>query len=215
MTKAQIRQQPIWLNSNLRVDNKPICNSEAIRQGILLIGDIIQEDGYFCAYDIIKQKSNNAISFLQYFAICDNVNPCWKQIMRRDGPEGNPSENVLSKILHEDHVPHMVYNDLCFNPYAVEQRKLKWENSLGIELDMPEFNKLFANIYHITNVSKYQSFQYRLFMRTIVLNEFLCYCKIRLDNYCSFCSNNVETLQHFFSECEIGQEFLHRSNRIH
>ena len=43
---TQIKQQPIWGNSLLRQDNKPIFNYKAIQKGLFYFGQLLQEDNY-------------------------------------------------------------------------------------------------------------------------------------------------------------------------
>ena len=46
-TKCQILAQPIWLNSHLQIDGKPALNIAAIKAGLCIVNDIVDENGAF------------------------------------------------------------------------------------------------------------------------------------------------------------------------
>ena len=67
--------------------------------------------------------------------------------------------------------------------------------------DVNQFGSLHMEIYKITNVAKYRSFQYRLLQRGIVTNIQLERWGLRPDNLCTFCKEEKETILHIFCEC--------------
>ena len=62
------------------------------------------------------------------------------------------------------------------------------------------------DIYKVTNITKYRSFQYRLIQRGIVTNTHLSRWGIISSNLCSFCHSEQETLIHLFYSCTLIQE---------
>ena len=68
--------------------------------------------------------------------------------------------------------------------------------------------KSALNIRQVTSVAKYQSFQYKLTHRAIMLNERLYYLKIRESQHCDLCGIDKETYQHFFFDCQNTQSIL-------
>ena len=97
------------------------------------MSQIIDENGCFLLYAQVAENSGNEISFLQYYSICDGFNPIWKSILRIDGQMGSPSRNLGSEIMDSGHVARFAYDELIFHPYMVESRKLKREDTLGVD----------------------------------------------------------------------------------
>ena len=65
----------------------------------------------------------------------------------------------------------------------------------------------FKNVFVVTNVGKYRSFQYRLLHSAIVTNEYLKRCRIVNDNWCTFCDETTETIEHLLWQCYHVQTF--------
>ena len=130
-TKVQIKNQGLWLNSFIRIDNKPILNVAAMHQEVRKVNDIVNRSSNFLSYSVINERSNGTISFLQYYGICDNFNVIWKCILRSNCPEGNAARGHLAQVLTEDHIPKFIYNELSVNPYIVEEQMRKWEQILN------------------------------------------------------------------------------------
>ena len=65
-----------------------------------------------------------------------------------------------------------VYKYLSDDIIAVHSKYLKWMQDLGTNFceSLVEFGRLHLNIYKVTNVTKYRSFQYRLLQRGLVAN---------------------------------------------
>ena len=57
----------------------------------------------------------------------------------------------------------------------------------------------------ITNITKYQSFQYKFMHNAILLNDRLYHLNVVKNQLCSFCSKAKETYYHFFFHCEISK----------
>ena len=70
------------------------------------------------------------------------------------------------------------------------------------DLCLLDFGKLHSQIFHLTNVPKYRSFQYRLLQRALVTNIELKKWGIVQDNRCSFCYKQPETILHIIYQCE-------------
>ena len=101
-----------------------------------------------------------------------------------------------------------VYKYLLGDIIVSHNKYLKWANELGQPLceDMVEFGSLHMDIYKVTNVPKFRSFQYRLLQRGLVTNVQLHKWGV-LQNYnCSWCKLEKETVSHLFYFCDIVQD---------
>ena len=84
----------------------------------------------------------------------------------------------------------------------------KWHHELQSELceNIYDFGRIHMNIYKVTNVTKYQSFQYRLLQRVLVTNIHMYKWNMIDNNLCTFCRNAPETSVHLFIHCRVVQD---------
>ena len=75
-------------------------------------------------------------------------------------------------------------------------------------MEIERLKKAIADINKITNFKKLRSFQYRLLCKAIITNMHLMHYKIRLDNRCTFCDIEKQTLSHLFLRCQVVKKFL-------
>ena len=87
-------------------------------------------------------------------------------------------------------------------------KSLKWQRELGISFceDLKQYLQYHLDLYKVTNIPKYRSFQYRLLQRGLVTNIQLCAWGICESDTCSFCTNERETVIHLLIECICVQE---------
>ena len=51
--------------------------------------------------------------------------------------------------------------------------------------------------------TKLRWFQYRILNRFLTTNSFMCKIGQRIDNVCTFCKKEAETIEHLFVECKV------------
>ena len=85
----------------------------------------------------------------------------------------------------------------------------KWSQEIGEEIgpDIFSFGKLHSDIYRITNIAKFRSFQYRLLQRGLVTNVNLYNWNIMPHPNCYYCNEEVETIIHLLIECNVVKTF--------
>ena len=96
-----------------------------------------------------------------------------------------------------------VYTYLQDDVMLIHSKCIKWIEEIGpdFEPSLCDFGAIHNDIYSITNVPKYRSFQYRLLQRGIITNIHLHKWQMRDNNSCSFCQETAETYSHLFYEC--------------
>ena len=108
---------------------------------------------------------------------------------------------MLNECLMIKNLATFVYNDFTKEETKDNEKLfLKWYEDLGIMEE--EINKAMCNIYIVTNVPKFQNFQYRLLHRAIVTNIELYRWKIINSDLCSLCNEEQETLEHLLIKCK-------------
>ena len=61
-----------------------------------------------------------------------------------------------------DKVVSKVYKHLNANQTLLAEKVKKWEKELHMEINYEDFIQVTRSIYHVMNIVKYRSFQYRL-----------------------------------------------------
>ena len=86
---------------------------------------------------------------------------------------------------------------------ALNLKHKKWEDELGFTFPQSRYLDGFKDIYGVTNVAKYRSFQCRLLHRAIIKNVHLKHWgKVESDS-CYFCQMSRETYSHLFVQCKV------------
>ena len=62
-------ETPIWYNSLIRIDNKPIHYRNWSTAGIYFVNDLLEEDSQFLTFDTFREKFAIKAHFLQYHGV--------------------------------------------------------------------------------------------------------------------------------------------------
>ena len=89
----------------------------------------------------------------------------------------------------------------------VHNKYVKWCQDLGSDFceGIRQFGDLHQDIYKVTNVPKYRSFQYRLLQRGLVTNVQLYKWGIISSELCFFCGEAEESVTHMLVYCTVVQ----------
>ena len=115
VNKAQVYNQPLWLNSLIRVNDIPITNGLKVKQ-------IINEDGKFKNYADIRRDMCDT-SKIEYYTLCNSIPMPWRRILRMDYGEGQLRDNRLDNVLTCKNASQMVYSELVRNVCALLPRQ--------------------------------------------------------------------------------------------
>ena len=91
----------------------------------------------------------------------------------------------------------------------LHNKYVKWMSELGADFcpGLYDFGLQHQEIYKLTNIPKFRSFQYRLIQRGIVTNIQLEKWNILESSGCSFCNQYVEEVIHLFATCPVITNF--------
>ena len=106
-------------------------------------------------------------------------------------------------LLFSSNMSQKIYKFISQDAILIHNKYIKWMSEIGHDFceGLLDFAQKHTNIYKITNVAKYRSFQYRLLQRGIVTNIQLCAWKIIDSELCSFCGQQRETTLHLVHTC--------------
>ena len=206
ITKDQIRNECIWLNNLIISNGKPLYSPRSIRNKLYYINDICKDDGTWKDIDQINLEFNLNINFLDYLRIRQCIPHLWKQILNNTKAEDKSMDIQYNKMKR--------YNTL-------KSRSIYWlllPNKHDVS-SLPNSHKYWIDKFKIDNVSNYliaaftciritsiQALQYKIINRIFNCNHWLTKIKILNDAKCRFC-NNVETIEHYFYDCDKTSEF--------
>ena len=192
--------QMLWLNSNIKVGNKPIFYKNAWDMGLKTIEQLLDQDKLMSREQAAQKY---CLTPMQYNSIISALPADLKSLIRDGRQEEAHTEDKYHLITHSKSAVKTIYQKLCRDDEPSLLRKCdKWNAKLGIHIDYDEFLELFNYAHHSCKVAKYQSFQYRLLLRAIPTNVDLKIWKMRDHDTCSFCNTYTETYEHLFVSCQ-------------
>jgi len=192
----------IHYNVNILRDRKVVFVKEWIRNEILYVHQLFNpNERRFYTFDEFEEQypEIERTNFLLYsgvvHAIQQYLNNCDIAIMEDYCTVNTKVWVVIAK--GSDAIKRIfLKNDTI--PTAVS----RW-NDFFEELD---WNEIFLRCFKFADI-KLKWFQARLVHRLLPTRKYLYDCKLAEDPLCSFCNENVQTIQHLFWQCEIVQTF--------
>ena len=190
----------------IKQNNTPIFIKSAFEKGLKWVyqlfpeGYVIPQEQATAKYGLTALQLNGLISAIPQHerrrlkGITKNTCSTTKAILY--------DEMLYSKNLAKKAYEVMV---AAVDQNGLQHRIESWKRFIDIEAD--DLYSAFRNIYSITNVPKYRSFQFRFLHQAIILNDKLYRWGIRADNLCSWCGLQKENMQHFFYDCPISKLF--------
>ena len=72
-TIYNIACQPLWKNNFIQIDNACLFYKSWYKKGLIVINDLLENDGTFLSFNSFMIKYNVKVNFLQYFGICEAI----------------------------------------------------------------------------------------------------------------------------------------------
>ena len=182
--------------------------------GIFTISDIVV-NGNIASFDEIANKFPIIrTDILKFYGLISILPSEWKNIINR-----NTNHN-LNIDLHSN-TGYKInqlkkYSRTCSSVVRILRDNLKtfpefafekWKLNLNLPFDKDDYLQLFKKMYLLSSDNKLLILQYRLLHRNIVTNKTLHIWdqnkplgEQHTEN-CTFCDNNVETIEHLFYDC--------------
>ena len=196
----QVRQQILWFNSNIRIEEKPVLFNNWLVKGIVKIIDLLNEDNQFLSYSDFTCKYNFKPAFTEYYGLLKSIPIQWKRwIKDENGPKYS---NMAAKFKACDKVARYGYNLLFQDREPLLTQSFKWQTKIDPSIRSEHLTEATIKGWKITNIAKLRSFHYWIVSFSLTTNINLFHYKIRKDKNCSFCDGCEETMKHMFIECE-------------
>jgi hypothetical protein len=135
-----IRRQRIWLNKYIKINKQEIWWKNWSEKGILIIHDIIDENGNFLSINNLEQRHDFKCNFLQYNSLKDAIPKEWRNnvktiMIHREVISSD--ESIYVKINKQTTPLHKINNKLIYWKLIEEIRispitKNKWIDELNL-----------------------------------------------------------------------------------
>ena len=187
----------IWLNSRIRIQDKPFCWTAPMNKGLWTVGQLYPKGQLISA---IKASIEYNLDFMQLNGIIASIPSEWKHHLKQIKTPRQPKYQY-DILLNELHVASRTYKQLIVNKLIMKEKHRAWEALLAKNLSYSDFQANIWKSVKVTIITKFRSFQYRLIQNAITTNVRLYKWKIKNDDRCSFCGEEAETILHLFLYC--------------
>ena len=198
--------EPLWYNPKITVGGNSVLYKNYQNSQVIFINDLISEDGSFLSYDYIRNSLKVKTNFLEYTglkkAISKNQEFTKNQLIKYASPFIPSTISIFFKNKKgcKDMYKTLVKSKLT-NVTAIS----KWSN-YGINFSKTDWKNIFILPFRTTTETKLQWLQLQIIHRIIPCNNFLFKIKVTDSPTCSFCKEDLETIEHLFADCHIVKE---------
>ena len=183
---------------------KPLFIKSWYKKGVKLTGDFLDDRGNLLSHSNFQHKFDIEVCTLQYNSVLSAISGYLKSFENRGifHRSNTPYIPLLYKplILHSK-CTKPVYKLLNVN-HVIPTSVCKWNLELApysIEICIKD---VFIVCFKTTKDSAIQWLQYRLLHRILPVNYYLKKINVVSSDCCTFCNDEVETIQHVFMNCE-------------
>lgn len=203
-----VKAQILWHNSQIKVGDRTVFYSSWYSKGIQTVGDLLNQNNQLMTFEqfITKYKINT--NFVTYYGITQAIPQEWKNTLTNVHVEEDDISNVqhlmkLGKICKSTYPKFL---DFAIDTECKLKSLARWEEILQCSTE-DKVTSIFKNIYSSTKDRKLQSCQFHIIHRSLVTNTDLYKWKLKDTAYCTFCHNELETLQHLLLDCNLIKQF--------
>ena len=207
----------LFNNREILVDNKPVYLNNWVENNIILIKDLLKDDGNYLSFQEFLDKFACKTNFLQYYQIISAI----------------PNHLLLkARQVVSVNKEHFTSNDLFFH----------FNNNLGIKLDKAKsrdfyqllidkthtgghtgpkkwsenlllsevhWGKIFKSLRTVCKETKLREFQFKFIHRTVATQGELFKYGIKPDDKCCFCGEK-DSIDHTFIHCCFTKSFVQK-----
>lgn len=202
-SKIDVLKQILWYNSHILREDKPWCDKNMARLGILRIDQIwsIQENTFFSLEDLTEMYG--PVGPMEYNSLISSIPSKWKKLLRSDSLG-------LEQILYNDTLlskkitSNRIYWNLIENNFydsRFEIKKQKWQLDLSTQIDQDFWDSIMVRTYNMFSDVSTKYFVFRLLLRLITTKVLRNKFDAQVSPLCSFCKTTDETVVHLFWHC--------------
>ena len=115
-TNTEVREEQLWNNKNILIDNKPALFTKWKNKGINKINDLISNDGDFKNIQQINDQYGSRFNVLDFYSIKSAIPQRWKQMITNDNIIIGTNAELTVKI-----------NNINKPVYVLSNKEIYWE----------------------------------------------------------------------------------------
>ena len=205
-TKEQIFNECLWLNNLITINGKTLYSQSSLRNNLLLIKNLYTIEGNFKTSEQINLEFNLNYTFLDLLRIRQSIPHHWKQILNNNIREDKTTDILYNKMKRYKTLKcKTIYWQLLPLKHAMNvtpNSHKYWCEKYKIE----KFSQYLENAFTCIRITFMQALQYKIINKIFNCNYWLTKIKILTNANCRFC-NKIETIEHYFYECNKTLDF--------
>ena len=210
-----IRQQVIWGNKHIKFNGKCLIYNNWIKDNILYINDILDENGKISQNFLLNKLSNHCNWFSDYTKLIKAIPLNWKKVLQTDESIKTKIKTILFPQIRNDDGKKVNFQDLSLKQIYNMQNKtshekpvgfVKWEKQIKTENQSFKRKKTFLFIFYYLDEPKYKIFKWKILHYILPCKQLLLMWKLVDSSLCNVC-NELENYEHFFITCKYFENF--------
>jgi hypothetical protein len=210
----QIRRQILWNNENIKISGKEISYKKWYDKGIIMLHDIVKENGDFKSAEELTNEFNIPIKVLEYNGLKSAIPQMWRtgiKTMKIPAMAISNAEQLFMNCSNGLAAISILSNKEIYWAFVKKKATrpicaLKWCEQLNI--DMEQWKLLYL-VYAGTKDTKIKAFQYKVLNNLIPCNLYLNRIGRSNTNRCANC-NELDDLSHYFVKCPEAEAIWHQ-----
>ena len=166
------------------------------------------------SWDYFKGKGLNFNDYLLIFGLSEALPGSWRNLLHtenNDKSHQNERHLDLSVQLNDESVSLSTLTSKRLYWVLVAQKQASPTASQKYETLFPNhkinWDLIYSIPFKVTVDVKTRCFQFNLLHRIIYTNRLLCKTNLVDSDLCTFCEEEVESLEHLFFRCKISEDF--------
>ena len=198
---------PLWHNSLIRIDNRPVFYKSWCSKGIQNVSDLFKDPNTFLSSYELKERFNVKVNFLVLYGLQSSLKSLRESNI--DSHSTSASQNFLERFLKAKKANRIVYEKLITTKQKCPTlSQEKWLADCDLEShESIDWKSVYLSPFKCTKTTKLIIFQYKLLHRRLSTNSFLKKIGIRQSDLCTFCKTEEESLIHLFWSCRVTSLF--------
>ena len=200
--EQQFLEQPIWHNSLIRIEDKPIFYTQLFLCGISKITNLMKVSRNFLSLEELINTYQVRVMPLKYFGLISALRHHYNANFPKEPSDTGKPSAFLETFVKSDKGNRVVYKKLLSSKSSAPVKsQTKWKNLIVCDRWSSDSGVAYGLAARCTKSTKRLNFQYRFLHRILPANVLLTKIGLKQDPNCTFCSNSPESLIHLFWYC--------------
>ena len=201
-TEQQFLEQPIWHNSLIRIEDKPIFYRQLFLCGMSKITHLMKDSRNFLSLEELINTYKVRVMTLKYFGLISALRHHYNANFPKEPSDTGKPSAFLETFVKSDKGNRVVYKKLLSSKSSAPVKsQTKWKNLIVCDGWIPDWGVAYGLAARCTKSTKLLNFHYRFLHRILPTNVLLTKIGLKQDPNCTFCSNSPESLIHLFWYC--------------